>query len=309
MEENICYNEYIEVSKNMIGVKNPMIGKKKPETAPEKVVNQYTKKHPKIWLDCMNEIKESHNKGHDWDRTRCAMPMELAVFATMDNKKALKQYAKDDEAPDQVLVAYNWRRDKEIIIMNKEQAEEAKEVSLDDIMTSFVLSLAQPSAYVDMSECDNDIDGFFYCIDHDRKSPETEEREYRFNILLVKNGIMNKAAYFPVDDETNIHDGISLFFNPPTEGGEEGDDDGWIEVVTDEDKEAAVDADYFEDIYKVITYIYNNSDKLAVINPEETESRIDRTDEEEDKELVPQPAVRIWSIGELVSEEITENTE
>ena len=273
-----------------------MLIKKKIQTIPEKIVDTFSKKHSGIWLNCMNGIQKSADDGHSWDKTKCVLPMELAVGASIDNKYTLKEYMKDEDMPDKVMMAFSWKKEKEIIVLPANVQSQASAIDLTVFGTKLLMLLTHPCAYVDMSAFDDIYDGFFYCIDHDRTAVDTEDREYRFNIITVKKGKFDKAGIFPIREGVDIDECIKIAYNAKIQPDDEQDiEDGWVEAVSEKDKKNMGDKDTFPIFFKYLMFINAHQSDMYVLD--DSVIRLERS--EEDSEMTSQPSARAWGFRQL----------
>lgn len=273
-------------------------------------MNTFASKHSGIWLHCMNSIQQSHDNGYYWDADKCVIPMELAVDAAMNNKYTLKEYiGKDDDIPDKVMMMYSWKKEKEILELPENADENISGTDLSSFSTVFLTLLPFPCAYVDLSATSSEYDGFFYCIDHDRTALDAgdEEREYRFNIILIKKGKLDKAGIFPICEGVSIEEGIRMAFQMAINFDEEDEDEGWMEALSEKDKENQRDAEIFPLFFKYLIYLGSHQSEMNIKDETVMNTRFDRTSE--DKENIAQPIARIWLFSSVSTIPQTENTD
>ena len=265
--------------------------KKNQETLEMKVLNNFSKRLPGVWLACMTELHQYKAKGYVWDEEKSPMPMELAVYSAMTNKYSLKAYEKDEDIPNKIMGLFAWRKQKEVYQVNSSIFEKFALQERTENKESLSLLSFSESIFFDLTECDFEgIEGCFCCIDHDRVDQGVEEREYHMYFLFVKNGNLVDACGFPLREgltiSSAIEEGLELVKKEVDK-----EDAGWEEVESETDIKNKAKAENLKKVIGIIDGLINNDIKVVEIEDENTSKRI--TDV---TETTIQPVPRRWNM-------------
>lgn len=257
-----------------------------------KILNTFSKKVPGIWMSCDNELYKYRKLGYCWDDGRCVMPLEVAAKTAMNNKILRAACNKDYTTPDKLLVLYSWRMSKEIFSFDKILAESLMSAADDnmDIPAEALLNIPFPCIYVDLSQCGfNHIDGFFCCLNHDRISPNMEERNFLANFAIVNKGRIIHQACLPLDNNLTLKEGLDMAF-------------GWVsdsrKAGIDIKKEVEVESNYLAPILQLVMYICTiNADITEIPENVNNENKENNNENKNKSCSASGKVIRKWNVG------------